>query len=72
MGFSLRIHLSHLYRMLRPELVHTNPEPLCSDAASGFVSQESDADDHIRVIDFCLLSSFCLESHRVLKRPLLE
>jgi hypothetical protein len=44
-----RIRLSHLYRMLRPELVHTNPEPLCSDAASGFVSQESDAKDHIRV-----------------------
>ena len=44
-----RIHLSHLYRMLRPELVHSNPEPLCSDAASGFVSKETDAKDHIRV-----------------------
>ena len=58
--------------MLRPELVHTNPEPLCSDAASGFVSRESDADDHVRVIDSCSLSSFCLESRRVSKRPLLE
>ena len=47
--------------MLRPELVHTNPEPLCSDAASGFVSQESDAGDHIRVLISALLS-FSLES----------
>lgn len=45
----VHIHLSHLYRMLRPEFVRMNPEPLCSDTASGFASQESDAKDHIRV-----------------------
>lgn len=44
-----KIRLCHLYRMLRPELVRTNPEPLCSDAASGFVGNESDAVEHIRV-----------------------
>ncbi len=45
-----KIHLSHLYRMLRPELVRTNPESLCADAASNFVNGESDARDHVKGI----------------------
>lgn len=33
---------SHLYRLLRPELVKANAMPLCSDACSAFVANEPD------------------------------
>lgn len=42
--------LGHLYRMLRPELVRTNPVALSSDAGSNFVAGESDAKDQLRAI----------------------
>jgi hypothetical protein len=65
-----QIQLSHLYRMLRPELVRTNPEPLCSDAASNFVSEETDATDHIRVMSTFVVSLFVqIAIFRVLRRP---
>ena len=37
---------SHLFRLLRPELVRSNEVPLCSDAFSGFVLDPTDAKEH--------------------------
>jgi len=37
---------SHLFRLLRPELVRSNEVPLCSDASSGFVLDPTDAKEH--------------------------
>lgn len=37
---------SHLFRLLRPELVRSNPVPLCSDAFSGFVLDVKEAEEH--------------------------
>jgi hypothetical protein len=44
--------LGHLYRMLRPELVRTNPIALSSDAGSNFVAREADAKDQLGGITF--------------------
>ena len=36
----------HLYQLLRPELVRQWPEPLCSDAFSGFIAQDPEQHNH--------------------------
>lgn len=42
---------SHLYRLLRPELVADNPVPLCADAFSGFIAGFPDTfDEHNREV----------------------
>lgn len=41
---------SHLFRLLRPELVKSNPVPLCPDAFSGFVIDPDDARKHNKEI----------------------
>lgn len=38
--------LCHLFQLLRPELVRSCPFPLCSDACSAFVNEESDRLEH--------------------------
>jgi Translation initiation factor eIF3 subunit 135/Tetratricopeptide repeat len=45
-----RLKNSHLFHLLRPELVKSYPKPLCSDAYSGFVHVHS-SDEHICEVD---------------------